>query len=606
MKAGMDTKEQHAALLREVDRLLANGQRADAVTRLSGALDQSPDAFAGWIRLGQLLYEEQRYDQAVQAVQTAEKLDPLGPQFQRIQRSMQSRDFAQAKTVAEAMLNTHPGHPRAVFTLAHLALAKGDFEGAVALLEGALSLSPANLTLRSMQVGALEQSGAYKRALEAANTLVEIQETFDSLWGLITLLLRYGQNDEALAACDRAARQCAGDTARNSALDLVRGQIYRILGDRETSIAAFRRSLAGNPVNAAAWWGLADMKTYAFSPADREAITQLVMRAGLDSNQRSIAAFALAKAHEVDGDWAASMPLYVKANALQGNTTFDSQKFETAAERLVQSYAPDTLTGQAAPQDEAPVPIFIVGLPRSGSTLVEQILASHSHIEATVEQPTLPAVKRRAHLYCANRFGGDYLTNIGRLSQADLSDLGQSYLDESTLFRTGDYAFFTDKMPYNFEHIGLIHKILPDAVIIDVRRNPMDCGLSLFKQHFTQGVDYSYSLKDIGRYYKGYLKIMDHWDQVLPGKVLHVQYEDLVRSPERVIREILSHARVDFEPGCLDFHRTQRAIRTASSEQVRKPIYGDSIGVWKRVAASLTQLEEALGEETLSRFQGYL
>ncbi|MGX6648119.1 tetratricopeptide repeat-containing sulfotransferase family protein [Maricaulaceae bacterium MS644] len=602
----MDPDALYTAAMREAEKMAARGERGEAIAALKGFLEAYPGAFDAWIRLGNLLYHEQRYAEAVQAVKAAERADPLAAQFQLIQRAMQSRDFAQAGSVANAMLEKHPGHPRAVFTLAHLASSRGDHEGAVAILENALRLSPANLVLRTMLIGALEHSGAYRRAIAAAKELARIEESFDSLWPLIMVLLRYGRNDEALEACDRAERHVNSAPAKQSAVKLVRGQIRRITGDREASIDLFRASLADDPRNAAAWWALADMKTYAFSQAEQQAIRALSARPDIDRKTKSIATFALAKAHETEDDGAASMPLYIKANALHNDHAFDPQRFDAAADRLVQAYTAETVSAQAAAAPGGATPIFIVGLPRSGSTLVEQILASHSQIEATIEQPTLPAVKRTAHLRCVERFGGDYLSNIGRMPQSDLEALGRAYLEESTLFRTGDRAFFTDKMPNNFEHVGLIHKILPNAVIIDVRRNPMDCGFSLFKQYFAQGVDFSYNLKDIGSYYNGYLKIMDHWDRVLPGKVLHVQYEDLVRSPEPMIQTLLAGVGVAFEPGCLKFHETRRAVRTASSEQVRRPLYSEGVGAWRAVEAHLEDLKIALGPQTLNRFRDRL
>jgi len=602
----MDPSSLNDASMREAEELAARGERSGAIAALKDFLDANPKAFDAWIRLGNLLYHEQRHAEAIQAVKAAERADPLAIQFQHIQRAMQSRDFAHANTIAQGMLAKHPGHPRAVFTLAHLASSTGDHEGAVEILEGALHLSPANLVLRTMLIGALEHAGAYRRAVAAAKELARIEESFDSLWPLITVLLRYGQNDEALEACDRVERHVKSDPAKHSAVKLVRGQIHRIQGDRKASIELLRASLADAPLNAAAWWALADMKAYAFSQAEQQAIKELSARPDIDRKQKSIATFALARAHEVEGDGAASMPLYVKANALHHDHAFDPQRFSAAADRLGESYTPETLATQARGATGAATPVFIVGLPRAGSTLIEQILASHSQVEATIEQPSLPAVKRTAHLRCVERFGGDYLSNIGRLPQSDLEELGQAYLEESTLFRSGDRAVFTDKMPNNFEHVGLIHKILPNAVIIDVRRNPMDCGFSLFKQYFTQGAEFSYSLKDIGSYYNGYLKIMDHWDRVLPGKVLHVQYEDLVRSPEPVIQNLLAGVGVKFEPRCLKFHETRRAVRTASSEQVRRPLYNEGVGAWRAVEPQLEDLKTALGPQTLDRFREHL
>lgn len=602
----MVSSARHEQLAQQADTLVAAGDVSGAVACLKEAVAFEPAFFRGWLRLAKLLFETKAYRDAMAAVQSAEQVDPLQPDFQIVQGHIQARRFVEARAAANAMLGKEPGHPRAVFTLAHLAQARGDFEGAVKALDYGLDLVPANQILRKMRVEALERSGAYRRAVETAEQLAEIDETPETLWTLISVLLRYGQNDRVLEACSRAEAQSGTNDLALSEINLVRGQVYRILGDREKSVAGFKASLSQNPLNAASWWGLADTKTYAFSGADRQAIQSLLEHSQTGAEQKRYAAFALAKASEAAGDWHASMSLYREANGYRTGAGFDPAQFHAAATRLTRAMSPAALEVQAAPTPSGPVPIFILGLPRSGSTLLEQILASHSEIEGTMEQPVLPSVKRKAHALCAGRYGGDYLSRLELLTPEDLAQLGQAYLDEGALFRRGDRRFFTDKLPFNFEHIGLIHKILPQAVIIDARRNPLDCGFSLFKQHFTQGSDFNADLGHIGDYYNGYLKIMDHWDAVLPGQVLHVQYEDLVREPQRLIRQVLDHVGVPFEEACLNFNETDRAVRTASSEQVRQPLYRGSVGLWRAVEPELEPLKQSLGEAALKRFEAYL
>jgi hypothetical protein len=244
-------------------------------------------------------------------------------------------------------------------------------------------------------------------------------------------------------------------------------------------------------------------------------------------------------------------------------------------------------------------------MPRAGSTLIEQILASHSQIEGTMELMTLPYLKRTIRVVAGRKYNKNYLQALRDFSQAELSDFGQVYLDETAVYRTSK-PFFIDKLPANFERIGLIHKILPQAVIIDARRHPMDCGFSAYKQHFASGHEYSYNLDHIGQYFNIYLQLMDHWDSVLPGKVKLVQYEDMVRNTENSIREILAHIGVDFEEACLRFYENKRAVKTASSEQVRQPIYTKSVGRWQTVSEQLKPLRDSLGEETMARFHRYL
>lgn len=591
--------------MREIDALCA-ADPAAAIARLKQELAADPGFYAGWIRLGYLLYTQNAYADALRAVYAAEQCDPLQAEFRSIQASMQRRDLAGAGAAARRMLEAQPGHPRAVFTLAHIAQASGDDASRIAVLEAGTSASPANLFLRSLLLSAQEESGAYGAALETARQIAGIEGGFQGHWGLANILLRFGQNAESLAACDRAERAAASDPLKLSEIDLVRGQIYRILGERGRGEASMRAALLRNPLNGAAWWALADMKTVRFPEADTAEMRALMASPQASPDQKTMAAFSLARASEVEGDWDRAMALYHTANQLRPGDRFDPQAFSNAISRLAASITPQALAAQAPPQPGAPVPIFIVGLPRSGSTLLEQILASHSEIEGTHELPVLPSVKRRAHRLCVDRFGGDYLANLGRIGPEDLAALGQRYLSESALFRAGNTRIFTDKMPFNFEHVGLIHKILPHAAIIDIRRNPLDCGLSLYKQYFTQGSTFSYSLEGIGRYYNGYLRLMDHWDAVLPGKILHVQYEELVAAPEREIRRLLEHIGVPFEAACLEFHTSGRAVRTASSEQVRQPLYTQGIGAWRRAGRHLDALRTALGPGSLARFDPYL
>ncbi len=599
----MENSAPLSTLLTEVSALRNAGKTGDAIIRLQAKLEKTPAHYGGWLALSNLQFAAERYDEAIKAAKIAEPLDPLTAQFQRIQQAIQTRNGAAAKSIAQDMLRSHPGHPRAIFTLAHLCQSGGDFAAAIDLLNTGLQASPADLVLRAMKVGALEQAGRYHDAIEAAEAITKLDTGFVGLWRLANLLLRYGQNEAALRACDRLSELTNLTPSQQSAAALVRAQTLRIVGDREQSIGAFKESLALNRANANAWWGLADLKTYEFSQADRSELSALIARKDLHPQEVCMAAFARAKAEESTGDPASVITHYHKANQLHPDRQFNTAAFKAGIARIKDQVTAEALETQAPARPGSPRPIFILGLPRSGSTLVEQILASHSQVEGTIEQPTLPAIKQRAHLICARELGGSYLSRLGQLERSVLDQLGQAYLDESQLFRSEGAPFFTDKLPHNFEHVGLIHKILPDAVIVDTRRNPLDCGYSLYKQYFTQGTEFSYSLENIGHYYNGYLELMDHWHSVLPGRVLTLHYEALVSDPETEVRALLDHAGLEFETSCLDFHKTKRAVRTASSEQVRQPLNTKGVGTWKAVAAELEPLSKALGKATLDRFE---
>ena len=586
--------------------LALSGDLSAAIMILETVLRDHPELFQARLELGKYHFEAEDYAKALEQVRISESYDPLSQEFGQIQQHMQSRAYGAAERVARQMLSKVPGHPRAVFTIAHVAGLKNYPEGQVAALKHGLDVSPANLTLRTLLIGALDQVGDYQGAIQAARTLVRTEETFETLWALVNILLRHAQHADLLAVCDRAEKLSGSDRQKLSEIEIVRGQTLRVLGRRDDSIAAYRKGLELNRNNAGAWWALADMKTFDFDGGDRTEIERLLNVPELPSSMKSIGAFALAKASEAKGDWDATMALYHQANRLSTGKQFDPGLLKREIDARVQAFDEDALKRQARRPETGPTPIFILGLPRSGSTLIEQILASHSQIEGTIEQPTFPNTARKANVRCAIDFKGDLMRNARDLSEDALFELGQVYIEDGALYRSEGAAYFTDKLPFNYRHIGLIHKVLPHAVIIDARRNPMDCGFSLYRQHFPSGVDFSYDLRHIGAFYNSYLSQMDHWHAVLPGRVLTLQHEDLVRAPEEIIRNLLEHVGVAFEENCLRFHQTERAVRTASSEQVRQPINSKGIGTWRKVAAHLEPLRNSLGSDTLKRFEDSL
>jgi hypothetical protein len=310
--------------------------------------------------------------------------------------------------------------------------------------------------------------------------------------------------------------------------------------------------------------------------------------------------FALGKAFEQRHQYSDAFAYYARGNTQRRlDAPFDIEHFERRAARIRGFFDTAFFARRAGGGEASTAPIFIVGLPRSGSTLVEQILASHSRVEGTMELPNIITITHQFDDMVANRDG--YPETVGTAPDGLFSALGRRYLEETAPLRTGR-EHFTDKLPNNFSHVGLIHAILPHATIIDARRHPMDCCFSTFKQHFAEGQTFSYDLVDLGRYYRSYLSLMDHWDAVLPGKVLHLQYEDLVRDPEVNIRLLLDHCRLPFEAACLSFHQTRRSVRTASAEQVRQPIYTSGVGYWRHFEKQLQPLRQALGDG-LQRFE---
>jgi tetratricopeptide (TPR) repeat protein len=378
---------------------------------------------------------------------------------------------------------------------------------------------------------------------------------------------------------------------------LAYGHALKVLGRRDEAIAAYRKAMSLLPGLGDAYWSLANLKTYRFSEAETQAMREQLARTDLKGENRALFNFALGKALEDEGRHEQSFFAYRSGNEIvRAMSAYDADETTELVRRLKAFFTRALLESRQGMGSDSRDPIFIVGLPRSGSTLVEQILASHSDIEGTTELRAMP--------YLAGRLGGklkptdaapNYPDALAGVDAANLKGLGEEYLWRARLHRRLGKPLFIDKMPNNFLHIGMIQMILPNARIVDVRRHPMACCLSNFKQHFGSGQEFSYSLADIGRYYFDYVELMAHWDEVLPGKVHRVIYEDMVADPERHIRALFERLDLPFEEAALRFHENDRLVRTASSEQVRRPIFSEALDHWKHYEPWLGPLKSALG-----------
>ena len=388
------------------------------------------------------------------------------------------------------------------------------------------------------------------------------------------------RQEEALRAYERAADLKPDEVG----LRVSAGHVQKTLGRRRESEASYKAALQMDPGIAEAYWSLADLKNYTFSDEEIAAMQQLLERDKRGRSNEAQLHFALGRAFEQRQEYARAFAHYARGNALRRlDAPFDIGQFERRSERIRAFFAAAFFAGRAGSGNPSPAPIFIVGLPRSGSTLIEQILASHSRVEGTMELPNILNIVAQFDDMAATRDG--YPETVRAATPSQLAALGARYLEETAPLLRSGRDHFTDKMPNNFSHVGLIHAILPEAILIDARRHPMDACFSTFKQHFAEGQGFSYDLEDLGRYYRCYLSLMDHWDAVLPGRVLHVQYEQLVREPQAHIRRLLEHCGLEFEPACLKFHETRRSVRTASAEQVRQPLYTSGVDYWRHFAS---------------------
>lgn len=579
------------------------GRSDEAIAAFQKAVSLNARFYQGWCYLSRLLFEAGRLQAAQEAFRQGASCDPFADQFAEVQEAMRNDRLAVAEKKCRAILARQPGYPGAAFTLAHLASKVGAFDEASGILREAIRRHPCDVSLRSALVVSLEDAGRYDSAVSEAQNITAIKPETASSWLILGRVQGHcGHYQRALQSYE-TARHLAGDSAGEQGnTDLLRGHVLKILGRYDEAIEAYESSIRRLEGNGAGWWALADMKTYRFSDGDIAAMRATADDATVKAEQRTQAAFALGKAFEDRERYDDAFAWYRTGNALRTGAIFDPAVQREGIAEIRRAFDSEVLNVRASPAPTGPSPIFIVGLPRSGSTLIEQILASHSAIEGTMELATLPNLVRRITIEGGRR-KLQYPASMASFTEVELSAFGQAYLDDTAMYRT-DKPLFIDKLPTNFDKIGLIRKILPQAIVIDARRHPLDCGFSCYKQHFAGGHLFSYDLAHIGHYYNSYLELMDHWDRVLPGQVLCMHYERVVRETECAVRALLEHCGVAWEDACLRFFENRRAVRTASSEQVRQPIYGTGVSHWKRFERHLGPLIESLGEATLQRFDG--
>jgi tetratricopeptide (TPR) repeat protein len=561
-------------------------------------LESMPQLHRAWLAYGDILFDLGQYDDARIAFERAQLCDPCRVTVEQATAALVADDRKGSEELFRSILQQDPAHVAALCGLAALSLEADVPKDAERLLRHALKQS-AHAPLAWRGLGpALLALGRLQEAEASARHLLQIEPENPQSWiTLAGVSARLLKQEEALAAYQKAASLKPQEVR----LQMSIGHVNKTLGRRTDSEQAYKRALSLVPGYAEAWWSLADLKNYDFSDAEVETLSRLLAQEPAGSGNEAQLAFALGKALEQRRRYPEAFAQYARGNARRRrDAPFNIGHFEQRSQRLCRFFDAPLFAARAGWGNPDPAPIFIVGLPRSGSTLIEQILASHSAVEGTMELPNILNIVREFEDRGPGRDG--YPESLQQASAAQMRLLGTRYLTETAPLRPGGRAHFTDKLPNNFSHVGLIQLLLPNARIIDARRHPMDCCFSTFKQHFAEGQTFSYDLEDLGRYYRCYLQLMDHWNAVLPGKVLQVQYEDLVREPESNIRRLLDHCGLPFEPACLAFHTTRRPVRTASAEQVRQPIYTSGVGYWRCFEKELAPLRQALGE-SLQRFE---
>ncbi len=579
----------------ELGRLLAeSGRRDEAIAALENAVRLEPRMAAAWRELSRQYAAKGDLRSCDQCYARFAALPTTDAHLTEVFDAIAMRRFAHAETLLRCRLAVAPQDVEALRVLAQLAGERLDFPEVDRLLQECLRLEPGFARARFDLAASLHMQQKPAPVLPLVERLLRQDpgnHEYRSL--LASTLTILGDTQQAIEIHTALLAQAPQDAKAW----LSYGHALRTDGRQQESIRAYRRAAAIRPSFGDAYFSLANLKTFRFAAEEIAAMRAHCARADIAPEDRWHFDFALAKALEDAGDFAESFAYYAHGNSLRRSyIAYDQSAISAQILRATEVFTSGFFAARRDWGAAARDPIFIVGLPRSGSTLLEQILASHSAVEGTRELPDMSAFANElgARKLRAGEIG--YPDSVPLLTATQALDYGERYLAQTRPYRFRGVAHFIDKMPNNFVNLGLIHLILPNARIIDARRHPLACGLAVFKQLFNQGMWFSYGLDEIGRYYRDYVAVMAHFDRVLPGRVLRVHYEKMVADPEPEIRRLLDYCGLPFEDGCLRFHENRRVVQTASSEQVRRPIYTEGLDQWRNFEPWLGPLRDALGD----------
>jgi tetratricopeptide (TPR) repeat protein len=573
--------------------LAVAGEINRATAALKRSVELEPGHTGAWRALGDALTLAGDADGAADAYARHIKASVNDPKLLEAASALCDNHLAIAERILREFLKNHPTDVSAIRMLAETGARLGRLEDSENLLARCLELTPRFSAARHNYALILNRQLKSREALDQVEILLSEDPRNPNYRALkAAILVRLGDYDEAILCYEALLKEHSRQPGSWTSY----GHSLKTVGRQQDCIAAYRKSIALRPSMGEAWWSLANLKTFRFTDDDVAAMHMQLKQPRLGEEDRFHLHFALGKALEDKESYAESFQHYELANKIRrAGIHYDPDETTRLVDRSCRTFTAEFFAERSGSGCSAPDPIFVVGLPRSGSTLIEQILSSHSAIEGTTELPDILSIARRLGGKKRKASESDYPEIVARLAHGDLRLLGEEYLDRARVQRKLGRAFFVDKMPNNFQHIGLIHTILPNAKIVDARRHPLGCCFSNFKQHFARGQNFSYGLSDLGRYYSDYVRLMAHFDAVLPGKVHRVIYEDMVSDPEAEIRRLLSFCDLPFEDSCLRFYETDRAVRTASSEQVRMPIYTEGVDQWRSYESFLGPLETALG-----------
>ncbi|TWX69998.1 tetratricopeptide repeat-containing sulfotransferase family protein [Colwellia sp. C1TZA3] len=567
----------------------AMANTSQAIASFEKAVALNPALFGSW----RVLADQPDYPMRQEAKKRVDWLSSLPPALVSVSSLIYQKQLHRAEWLCRHFLKDNPHQPEAMRLLAELGTKFQILDDAEFLLASCLEFEPNYKRARLDYVHVLHKRQKFHKALEQAKILLDSDPTNSNF--------KIGLGNAQQATGDFEAAVSTFESVLHNNLDnysiyLTLGHALKTMGRVEDAINAYRKSYDLRPDFGDAFWSLANLKTYRFTADERQQMRDQEASATTAINDKIHFCFALGKDLEDSKHFDEAFSFYHRGNKLKSEQDqFDSKSLELSFEFQKNNFDAAFFKRNKQAGYSAPDPIFIVGLPRAGSTLLEQILSSHSQVDGTMELANIIGLAHRLNGRKATQDKPKYPSILEDISADELTKMGKRYIEDTQHHRQGA-VFFIDKMPNNFRHIALIHLILPNAKIIDARRDALSCCFSGYKQLFGEGQQFSYDLEDIGNYYRNYVEIMDHWDKALPGKILRVQYEDVVADLDTQVRRILDYCGLPFEQACIDFHTNKRAVRTPSSEQVRQPIYQSGLEQWRNYESHLGPLKKALSK----------
>jgi tetratricopeptide (TPR) repeat protein len=602
-----------------------NDESQAALTTLDALLELHPDYARAYQERGHIFRQQEQCDKALRAYERAVALNPalmaswqhltglhrdcgedersricqkhadrlrkLPPELLSVTSMIHERKLYRAEQLCRAFLQKNRQHVEGMRLLAKIATKLGILDDADFLLESCLEFEPGFLAARYEYSQVLFKRQRFQRSMEQAALLLKEQPGVPAFRLLFAnAAVPVGEFDKALEHYN----QLIEDSPYKLHYHMLKGHALKSLGERQRAIDAYKGAAKIKPDHGDAWWSLANVKIYHFEEAEIAQMQRAEADVSTEPVDRYQLCFALGKSFEDGENYAAAFDHYARGNQLKlAETRYRAERTDKEFARQKTTCTPRFFEDRAGFGVQSNEPIFIVGMPRAGSTLLEQILASHPMVDGTIELPDIMSLAQK--LGGRHRIDEEprYPAILETLDQQQFEGFGNQYLKSTRVYRKdGDY--FTDKMPNNFRHIGLIQLLFPNCKIVDARRHPMACCFGNFKQLFGDGQEFSYGLEELGRYYSGYVELMDHWENALPGKILRVQYENVVEDLETQVRRLLNFLGLPFDQRCIEFHKTERAVHTPSAEQVRQPVYKSGLEQWKNFEPFLDPLIESL------------